>query len=543
MELRTSTEALRLYDQSLIREVTNPDLAVRGFRQAAEETVDTYRPLFLASLLALPVAYAIAYATVPTEGSLAGPIAVAILCVVGAGPAALLLWRREAAIRARVTGGKPDVNPFVAVWGGGWMLFLLVFSTTIQVLIIGFIGALVSAVLVVLPYELIHGLLTGSELVPKEAPAGLSLVGGVVGIGIVFLVVASDVRRHPFSPLRIAREIPLGLAAHRGQILEFLASVLLIVLFAGAATRHELIYENFALGVLLFAIDGASLGWSLCRTSVDPHLSALAQLGVARCRFGPSQRAKTYYELSAGLDQLSLSKPYQRLGGSTLMLLSIDPEDRRMAEIVARGIRWADEEMLDLELHPGPDQEPLLYPDRFAECLQRLRDLITVEDEDPEEPTEGERLVMPAERAAGALLGRGREEARRGRLEEALSTFEEMETRFGEAEETALRQLAAWALVEKGVTLGRLNRREEEIAAYEEVVDRYGDEWGEAQQRPVVAAEVNRGVALSVLGRHEEARSTLEPIVRLYGDADDPKLRAAARRAARIVELVEYEMD
>lgn len=83
------------------------------------------------------------------------------------------------------------------------------------------------------------------------------------------------------------------------------------------------------------------------------------------------------------------------------------------------------------------------------------------------------------------------------RLEEALAAYEQVVGRFGEAEESELRERVAEALVKKGHVLGELKRPEEELVAYAHVMERFGKA-EEAALREQVAWALN-GKAFSFL--------------------------------------------
>jgi hypothetical protein len=61
------------------------------------------------------------------------------------------------------------------------------------------------------------------------------------------------------------------------------------------------------------------------------------------------------------------------------------------------------------------------------------------------------------------------------RSAEAITAYDMVVTRFGDAEDPALREHVTKALVNKGITLGQLGRSAEEITAYDAVVTRYGE--------------------------------------------------------------------
>ncbi len=62
-----------------------------------------------------------------------------------------------------------------------------------------------------------------------------------------------------------------------------------------------------------------------------------------------------------------------------------------------------------------------------------------------------------------------------------------MAARYGDAEETFLREKVAQALQEKGLTLASYDRVDEEIAVYDDLLSRFGNA-AEASIRPATVA-------------------------------------------------------
>jgi hypothetical protein len=61
------------------------------------------------------------------------------------------------------------------------------------------------------------------------------------------------------------------------------------------------------------------------------------------------------------------------------------------------------------------------------------------------------------------------------RSAEAITAYDGVVTRFGDADDLPLRERVTPALFSKGMTLGQLDRSAEEITAYDEVVTRFGN--------------------------------------------------------------------
>src|SRR5205814_2296673 len=121
-------------------------------------------------------------------------------------------------------------------------------------------------------------------------------------------------------------------------------------------------------------------------------------------------------------------------------------------------------------------------------------------------------------RARGPSVGEQRRQARCvDRPEDAVAAYDEVVRRFGDAPESALRELVAQSLVNKGTALGGLLRSDEEIAAYDEVVAHFSDATEPALREQVVKALVNKMRALSDARRAEEASAVRESLVRRFG--------------------------
>lgn len=78
-------------------------------------------------------------------------------------------------------------------------------------------------------------------------------------------------------------------------------------------------------------------------------------------------------------------------------------------------------------------------------------------------------------KVAQALFNRGITQGQLGQSKEAITTYNEVLHRFGDATEAALKELVADALFNKGFRQGVLGQSEEQIKTYEEVLRRFGD--------------------------------------------------------------------
>jgi tetratricopeptide (TPR) repeat protein len=117
------------------------------------------------------------------------------------------------------------------------------------------------------------------------------------------------------------------------------------------------------------------------------------------------------------------------------------------------------------------------------------------------------------------------------RFEEALTVYEELLARFGDAPEPEIRRQVAKALVNKGLTLGVLNRSEEELAAYDKVLARFRDAPEPELRRQVAKALISKGVTLFELDRFEEELAVHEEILARFRDAPEPELRRTIAQA------------
>ena len=162
--------------------------------------------------------------------------------------------------------------------------------------------------------------------------------------------------------------------------------------------------------------------------------------------------------------------------------------------------------------------------------LGRSEEAIAVYDEvvsrfgDAEEPE----LRDPV---ASALGNKGVVLGILGRDEEAIAAYDDVVSRFGDAEEPELRGRVGITLVNKGLTLGSLRRSEEAIAVYDEVVSRFGDAEEPELRVQVGKALFNKGVTLGILGRSEEEIAVYDEVVSRFGDREEPELRALVARA------------
>jgi len=137
---------------------------------------------------------------------------------------------------------------------------------------------------------------------------------------------------------------------------------------------------------------------------------------------------------------------------------------------------------------------------------------------------------------ARALVNKGVALGELKQLDEALKAFDAVETRFGAATETALREQVARALVNKGVALRKLNRVDEAIAVYDAVETRFGAATETALREQVAKAVANKSFTRLTLAKQALAdRDGKEKAHNL--------LRQSAEDGARVVEGYSTEQD
>ena len=102
---------------------------------------------------------------------------------------------------------------------------------------------------------------------------------------------------------------------------------------------------------------------------------------------------------------------------------------------------------------------------------------------------------------AKALVNKGLALDELGRGEEALPSFDQVVTRFGDAPEVAFREVVAQALYSTALTLSGLGRDEEAFVASDQVVVHFGDAPEPALREQVAQALSERDLALHQLGR------------------------------------------
>ena len=132
--------------------------------------------------------------------------------------------------------------------------------------------------------------------------------------------------------------------------------------------------------------------------------------------------------------------------------------------------------------------------------------------------------IPPAWEPAAELHNRGIVLAGENRLNEAVSVWNEVVTRYGTNEAQSVLVVVAMALNNKAGALGQLNRPGEALAASEEVVRRFGDSGFPALANQAAKSLINRGASLAALGRWEEALASWQHVESRFGASEDPDL-------------------
>jgi len=149
---------------------------------------------------------------------------------------------------------------------------------------------------------------------------------------------------------------------------------------------------------------------------------------------------------------------------------------------------------------------------------------------------------------ARALVNKGATQVQLGQSKAAITTYEEVIRSYGEATEVALREQVAQAIFNKGVTQMQQGQSEAAIATYEEIIRRYGETLEVVLHEQVAKAMVNKGATQGKLGQSAAAISTYEEVIRRYGEAPEAALRvlvagALVNKGSRQGKLGQYEAE
>lgn len=132
---------------------------------------------------------------------------------------------------------------------------------------------------------------------------------------------------------------------------------------------------------------------------------------------------------------------------------------------------------------------------------------------------------------ASSLSRRGDALTERGRLEDAISVYDDIVARFSASPEPVLREVAAAALVTKGIRFGSMERLQDEIAAYGELVARFGEAPEPALRIQLAMAMLNKTIRLEQLDRWEEAIDVSRDMVARFGKDSSPNIQEKVGKA------------
>lgn len=138
---------------------------------------------------------------------------------------------------------------------------------------------------------------------------------------------------------------------------------------------------------------------------------------------------------------------------------------------------------------------------------------------------------FPPEKTARILLARAITFGKLDQPEAEIAAYDDIDSRYGQADSPVLREQVAKALFNKGVTLGQLGRNTDEIAVYEEVDRRYGQDTSLALRVQVAKVLVNKGFTLGLLGNRKDEYATYDEVDRRYGRDEALALRERVVKA------------
>ncbi len=124
-----------------------------------------------------------------------------------------------------------------------------------------------------------------------------------------------------------------------------------------------------------------------------------------------------------------------------------------------------------------------------------------------------------------AMVNKGLTLSALNRPEEEIVVYEAIIERFGDTQDSRVREQLAKAMFNRAVTLGQVGRPEEEIAAYDQLVARLAGAVEPTVRRQVATALRNKGVQLGDMGRGPEAIEAFDALLKLYGDASEQAVR------------------
>ena len=163
-------------------------------------------------------------------------------------------------------------------------------------------------------------------------------------------------------------------------------------------------------------------------------------------------------------------------------------------------------------------------------ALNRIQEALTTYDEVVRLYGSSERLEV-LEAVGKALLNKAHALIASNRPECALCVYDDIERRFSTAESEALRGTVATALCNEGITLGKLGRHEEALIRYDQAIHRFGKYKAPAFIEMVAKSLLNKGYALSALARSTDALAAYEEAVNHAEKNDTNSVQAVAAHA------------
>jgi tetratricopeptide (TPR) repeat protein len=248
-----------------------------------------------------------------------------------------------------------------------------------------------------------------------------------------------------------------------------------------------------------------------------------ARNGVGKWRVDHREAVIEAYDLKMlSLEKVGMTSD-QKSKAAKLVLRAVDLIESRKAK---GAIRILDELIVLLDADSEPRALAICMRARglLLGELDRSEDEIAVYDELIARFGESDETAL-REEVAITLVYKGHSLRELGRSEDEISIYDELIARFGESDETALQVQVAKALVDKGFTLGMLGRPEDAIAAYDDVVARFGESAETELQEQVAKALVNKGSRLGALNRSEDANTVYKDVVARFGESAETVLQ------------------
>ncbi len=108
------------------------------------------------------------------------------------------------------------------------------------------------------------------------------------------------------------------------------------------------------------------------------------------------------------------------------------------------------------------------------------------------------------------------------KFDDAVKAADETLAAYTADDEPAMRALMAQAVHNKGESLTRLRRFDEAVKVYDDVVGRYGDATEPAERDIVIDSLISKGLALSQLERFDDAVGAVDAVLKRFDDGAAP---------------------